>query len=220
MPLRSDILKIASTLPKGDETRRKLLASLQREGALPKVPGISPSFLFQMVTKAKHAIVESLTDSYGSYGDLGSQWFAEWKATEIGSQDPYVHGTYFTVKKASLVRASNDGSFPITDHWDKITPRHRKSADLDLAAQAVAQALKGSWPASAWFGWTEEFGSVQKVGDLFESTGEARVFERMTVEGAASVAGVHAAEYPIRVTVKRVTIRKDGTFRVTAGFKA
>jgi len=40
--LRSKTLRIASELPKGDPTRRKLLAALERSAvSMPKIPGIS-----------------------------------------------------------------------------------------------------------------------------------------------------------------------------------
>jgi hypothetical protein len=219
MSLYHDTLKIAEALPRGDRVRRELLETL-RFAALPKVPGISPRFLAEMVEKAKLNVVGGLTDSYGNYGELGSEWVAEWKATAIGGRDHHVHGEYYKVEEATFVGAYNSGSLEVWDHWDKITPRHHKSADLDMAASVVAQAIKGTWRASAWFGWTENLASVEKVGDTFDSTGDTRAFERATVEGAASWPGVHAAEYPITVKVQRVSIRKDGSFRVTASFSA
>jgi hypothetical protein len=215
-PLFHDTLKIAAELPTGDPTRRDLLAALLTTAALPKVPGIGPRVLAGMVEKAKANVVCGLTDAYGSCGDLGSEWIAEWKSTAIGSLNHNIQGEYYSVEEATFVSAHNSGSVDVHDHWHLLTAAHRKKANLKAAARAVADAIKGTWAASAWFGWDERWAAVKKSGETFDSEGEA--FMRWGVEGYKSEYGFHVAEFPITIRVKRVSTRKDGTFRVNASF--
>ena len=183
-----------------------------RLGSLPKIPGVSARRLLEIVEAAKEEVVLSLTDSYGGHGEHGEEWGSTWKATQVGGQVHYRSGAVrYRVTAATLVSAENSASIEIWPNYGRRIKPEQETA----IAHAVAAALKGTWPAKAWFGWIEDYSDVDKVGDEFESTGDARPFYRAGVEGAIkSIRGVHGGEYPVKVRVSRVSIRKDGSLRL------
>ena len=186
--------------------------------ALPKIPGVSAKKLARIVADAKEHIVLGLTDSYGDHGEHGDEWGSAWRATEVGRKVQHLSGAVrYEVEAATLLRASNSGSVEVYLEYD-----HRRYApQVRLAVTAaVAKAVKGTWPAKAWFGWIQGDATVKKVGDTFESTGDARLFNRAGVEGAiAQWSDVHGGKYPVTMRVSSVRLRKDGVLRVKASLK-
>jgi hypothetical protein len=190
-----------------------------RYAALPKIPGVSARKLAEIVDKAKQEVVLGLTDSYGGHGEHGEEWGSEWRVTELGKPIVYRSGErgYHEVAEATFIAAQNSGSVEVhVEYGRRLTPETR----LEVAG-AVAKAVRGTWPAKAWFGWIGDYTSVKKVGEVFEFTGDARPFYRAGVEGAIKrFDGVEGGEYPVTMRVSSVSIRKDGSLRVKASLSA
>ena len=190
--------------------------SAARVAAIPKIPGVSARRLAAMIADAREQIVLGLTDSYGGHGEAGSEWVSEWKATAIDDVPIRYRNSdavRYRVREAVLVSAENSASFVIHPSYGRRT----KPELIPAISGAIASAIRGSWEGRAWFAWYGPYSDVSRVGETFESTGDARPFERAGVEGAIiNYPDVHGGEYPVRIRVSRVGFHVAGSMRVTA----
>lgn len=214
MSTRSELIAKAASLPVGHPHRKRILARLTREGAgaLPKIPGMSARRLQQHVDGTKNAIALSALDPYHM-----AEWTATWRIA-AGEPATYRGQPAFDVTDAEFVSAWGDLDEPVEIgfRYGSFRRKDIESGLADLAGQAVAKAVSGTWVATGTFGWTpgtEEawFSSATKIGDTFEVSSDA-------FEGGMRRA--QTVQVPVKLKVRASYRKRDGTIRARVSFTA
>lgn len=186
----------------------KELLAIAKEltAGIPKIPGVSPGKLNELINARREAVVSVVSDSYH-----GATWTARWKVLEVNE--------FGDVVKADFVDAhgSEEGGVSSVGSYDL---RRADAGTIQQVNVAIAQALKGTFMAKASFSWLEDdvwFSLGRDVtpekGDIFESHGDS--FYRGLYPDD------HIVEVPITVKVRRAAYKKSNDdIRISAEFKA